>query len=662
MSRKEDILAQCIDEIEAGKSTLEDCLSRYPELRHELQPLLQIAQRLQSPKVTPSLEYKLEARSRLFEAMRSSPVPVESRRLVGAGWLRTLILARRPGLVAVAILLLAIISGSTVYASQRSLPDDSLYVVKKGVENIQLALTPGSEARAVLRSQLAQRRVEEVIALSNLRRIIGDPSLQAISAQIDAAIRDISNVPPQETKPFLTQFTLATLNQEIRLSHVLAEAPESSHAQLQQILDVIRRGKLIAKAAYDNPAFLNNLPSVSDDQLEAAYFEIKGTLLSADDGTWNIGGVIISAVKVDSLKERPSVGSRVQIEGILQKNGAFITEIESEEDSEDQVELQGVLRGTSPDEKVWYVGGVPIVKPPDATPPPVGSSVKVAGTVENDSFVATKIEREEDDDDDEDEVKFSGTLVDVQPGQDNITVNIAGAKVSIDTSRAAIESNDGKPLKLSELDSLVGKNIKVSRPYMVDGVLHAEKVEVRVKREVKSSERDNEQHSDDKGDRKESDEEENHEDEDEDNDKKESDSRPRETMTLPPIYRERTLDYSRVGQPELPDGQRGETATDAEQGQSEHSNDDEEAESDEQDDSKEWGSRLRETPTPVPVYEDKTQDDADPEETRLPDDQRGETETDAEQGQSEHSSDGQDEGEEEGQSEHSNDEQDEGED
>ena len=42
MKKFENILAQHIEDIEAGKSSIEDCLDKYPSIREQLEPLLRI--------------------------------------------------------------------------------------------------------------------------------------------------------------------------------------------------------------------------------------------------------------------------------------------------------------------------------------------------------------------------------------------------------------------------------------------------------------------------------------------------------------------------------------------------------------------------------------------------------------------------------------------
>ena len=63
LEKLEDILAQCIDDIKAGRSSIEDCLDRYPSVREQLEPLLRIALEIREPPdVKPSPSFKVKAR------------------------------------------------------------------------------------------------------------------------------------------------------------------------------------------------------------------------------------------------------------------------------------------------------------------------------------------------------------------------------------------------------------------------------------------------------------------------------------------------------------------------------------------------------------------------------------------------------------------------
>ena len=43
MKKSKDIFVKHVKDIETGKSTVEDCLDRYPSIRNQLEPLLRTA-------------------------------------------------------------------------------------------------------------------------------------------------------------------------------------------------------------------------------------------------------------------------------------------------------------------------------------------------------------------------------------------------------------------------------------------------------------------------------------------------------------------------------------------------------------------------------------------------------------------------------------------
>jgi len=64
LNKFEDILVQCIEDIKAGRSSIEECLDRYPSFRERLEPLLRIAVGIREmPDVRPSTAFRVRARS-----------------------------------------------------------------------------------------------------------------------------------------------------------------------------------------------------------------------------------------------------------------------------------------------------------------------------------------------------------------------------------------------------------------------------------------------------------------------------------------------------------------------------------------------------------------------------------------------------------------------
>ena len=487
--KKEDILASCIDEVLAGRVTLKECLDMYPQHAEELQALLAIASSIPPETPAPSTDFKHRARNRLLEAMQT---PTAQGKGLGAtffDWLKPLAPARRlsaPLIAGMLILVLLVTGSTTVFAAQNSLPDDTLYPVKTGTERLQLSLTLDTEDRAAFHLKLAQRRIEEVLTQSSLGRDITTSALEAIALQIDFALKELSNLPPEDTKPLLSQISESALNQQVTLNQIMAVAPESTHTILEQTLDATQRGVLISRIASDNPAVLASVPSVLDIDLEASYFELEGTLLGSEGETWNVGGLLLKGINYS--QGTPPIGSSLEIEGLVRGAQVFISEIEREEEPESWIKIKGVFGGMSPDGRFWYIGGIPVPGLENVTPPPQGSQIELKGTMQEGAFTSTRIEfKEEDEEEDEEwrELDRGGVLVQVNPVEKIIVISVDSVDVTIHVSNALIKDQDGRPLSLQELESLIGKDIEVAGLYVKDGFLYAREVKVSVEQQEK---------------------------------------------------------------------------------------------------------------------------------------------------------------------------------
>jgi hypothetical protein len=72
MVRKIDnILAGCIEDIKAGKTSIKDCIKKYPFLAKKSR-LLEIALKVKGPRVIASASFKARARAQLMEQVYSS--------------------------------------------------------------------------------------------------------------------------------------------------------------------------------------------------------------------------------------------------------------------------------------------------------------------------------------------------------------------------------------------------------------------------------------------------------------------------------------------------------------------------------------------------------------------------------------------------------------
>jgi len=248
LSRFEDILVQCIDDIKAGRSSIEDCLSRYPSLREQLEPLLRIALEIhETPDIKPSPAFKIKARVQLMEHIHDRQA-VTKRALARYGSRMKPIQYRRrfsmAGIIIAIVLALSAAGGGAVYASQGSLPGDTLYQVKLGTEHVRMMLPGDDVAKAERALSFVERRVEEMQALARegrpedmglavekhddaLKKVLARMELasdgELVTGNITALVAEatarhlsvldtVCDMVPDEAKPAITRAREASLN------------------------------------------------------------------------------------------------------------------------------------------------------------------------------------------------------------------------------------------------------------------------------------------------------------------------------------------------------------------------------------------------------------------------------------------------------------------
>jgi len=164
----EDVLAQCIEDIKAGRSSVADCLVKYPSMRKQLEPLLRIALEIREPPdVKPSAAFKVRARVQLMEQIHAKRAVTKWPWFRYTGQVKPIPYKRKFNMVAIIIAIVLAISaagGGTAYASQGSLPGDVLYPVK-----VRLILADDA-ADAELWLEFANIRVGEMSALAEKGR------------------------------------------------------------------------------------------------------------------------------------------------------------------------------------------------------------------------------------------------------------------------------------------------------------------------------------------------------------------------------------------------------------------------------------------------------------------------------------------------------------
>ena len=467
--KKEEILANCIEEIRSGKSTIEDCLKRYPHLGNKLRALLEIAASLKPDGVSPSPEFKERAKMHLFDEAQPAPVKVSP-----PLWKWYRMPSRILAPVSIAMLILVIAGGSTVYAAQSSLPGDSLYAVKTGVENLQLAITTSPTVKADLYLKFTQRRIDEVQQEVKLNRNVSIETLAKVQQQFDDTLKELSNSSnTKASNDTLSKLSVATLNQQVELDQTLASAPQSSQPVIQQIIDETRRGNTIAQVAYSNHDFLQQKSSVADNKLDAGQFTIEGTLISIDGKTWNVGGTIIENVHLSG--KTPAVGSRVYLQGLVKDNNAFISKIEVSANSTEPTQIEGQFTGTNQNGTA-DISGIPI-KISNSSSDQLNPGDKVQLQSGNDDG---KLDVTNKQDNGNQSTTLEGVLTAVDVGKGTITVKMTGSEITVNISHAKIESknNDHRTYQISDLSRSIGLDVNLESLSKQGNLLYADTVTI----------------------------------------------------------------------------------------------------------------------------------------------------------------------------------------
>ena len=190
----DNILDKCLERILTRGETIEQCLTSYPEQAAELEPLLQtVLSTKETLALKPRPEFRDRARHQMLMALRGMEEKRQPRSVL-FGW------QPRWATAVIAVLILVLASGSTVAAASGSMPDEPLYPVKLATERVRLALTPSALGKAELYAKLADKRVTEIIKMSDKGKLKHvERATQRLNSQLTAMATLVS---PEEAEVF----------------------------------------------------------------------------------------------------------------------------------------------------------------------------------------------------------------------------------------------------------------------------------------------------------------------------------------------------------------------------------------------------------------------------------------------------------------------------
>jgi len=243
MSKKiEEILLECIESIEAGKLDIYGCLKRYPSLREELEPLLNIAIGLREPPdIRPSQDFKIRARVSLMDHIYADG---RATKLSPAGPIAALKRIAYPVRLRTATVAIAVVAavcglgGGFAYASQDSLPGDNLYPVKLGTEQIRRVITVDDVDEVTLELELANTRLGEMAAVAHRGYEPLSTAIDGYEKNIALALENAEDIEDTISANTLEILALATSEHIETLDLIEDAAPEEASYRIQQASEI----------------------------------------------------------------------------------------------------------------------------------------------------------------------------------------------------------------------------------------------------------------------------------------------------------------------------------------------------------------------------------------------------------------------------------------
>lgn len=275
------ILEECLQRMQMGERP-ESILRDYPQQAGELRPLLESAQQAQGGVLhLPPVSGVSRSRAQFLEAAAAQ---TQRRRWFafslprfGSALLTTFILILTIGLV-------------VALASDRSLPGQPLYGIKRSVERAQLALSGDALTHLSREDAFDQRRAEEV------RQLILSGRQQAV---------EFSGLLTRRIEDGYNQWSAAGID------FTLSGALQSSAGSM-------------AGAYVELRGFVRGQQGVEITEMQLRLYQIGGILQSKTDEEWIIEGVRVRLPSLAELIGTPEVGKPISVTAIRVGENDFL--------------------------------------------------------------------------------------------------------------------------------------------------------------------------------------------------------------------------------------------------------------------------------------------------------------------------------------------------
>ena len=131
-------------------------------------------------------------------------------------------------------------TGGTVYASQDSLPNETLYGIKIASENMRLNMANDAQSELSLLLEYANRRGEEIAALAEEGTELPEATMTMLQTQLQQALQLAAEMEDVEMLQAMTQLQTALQTQTQRMAQLQEDCPNADCTNTEPLLEQLR--------------------------------------------------------------------------------------------------------------------------------------------------------------------------------------------------------------------------------------------------------------------------------------------------------------------------------------------------------------------------------------------------------------------------------------
>ena len=210
--------------------------------------------------------------------------------------------------IVIAVLLLGG-AGATAYAAKGSLPGDTLFPVKTGLEQTQVRLSRNAYEQAQLQLRFAERRLEEIAELIKSGRFedvkVASTEFEYYVQQALQSLQVVMTGDPARASQLTQQISASMLAYVDVLKGVWVNVPDDVRPSVMQAI----------LSAQDDDLFEDD----TRDELE-----FTGVVEAMGAGSWQVGGTTIAIGPGTEIKGTISIGDTVKVHATIAADGSLL--------------------------------------------------------------------------------------------------------------------------------------------------------------------------------------------------------------------------------------------------------------------------------------------------------------------------------------------------